>query len=132
MAQSFTCICGSPACKGQIGGAKDMTPKQLAGVWLNGYIREMLEERDGMVSTKANAIAKGTTNGVTNGIGVVNANGGLKLNESHIMNGHGGKMNSSAISFANGGNDDAEVRAGRNGPTSRELSGEMGGDTTAA
>lgn len=129
MAQSFTCICGSPACKGQIGGAKDMTPKQLAGVWLNGYIREMLEERDAEV---ANGAANGAVNGIANGNGVVTANGAVKLNGGYSMNGHSGKMNGSAISSANGGNDDADVRAGRSGPTSRELSGEMGGDTTTA
>lgn len=129
MAQAFACICGSPACKGQIGGAKDMSPKQLAGVWLNGYIREMLEERDAKV---ANGAASAAVNGVAKGNGVVNANGAARLNGSYSMNGRSGKMNGSAISSANGGNDDAAVRAGRSGPTSRELSGEMGGDTTAA
>lgn len=109
-----------------------MTPKQLAGVWLNGYIREMLEERDGKAGAEASGATNGAVNGVMNGNGVVDANGGAKVNGSHSMNSHGGKMNGSAISSANGGNDDAEVRAGRSGPTSRELSGEMGGDTTAA
>jgi hypothetical protein len=132
MAQSFTCICGSPACKGRIGGAKDMTPKQLAGVWLNGYIREMLEERDGKAGAVAYDAANGAVNGVMIGNGVVNANGGAKVIGSHSMNSHSGKMSGTAISSANGGNDDAEARAGRSGPTSRELSGEMGGDTTAA
>ena len=110
MAQTFRCTCGSPACKGLIGGAKDMTPTQLAGVWLNGYIREMLEERD-----------------------ATRANGAAMLNGTYGRNGYGAKMNGAAVvSSAGGGNADAEVRAGRSGPTSRELSGEMGGDTTTA
>ena len=84
MAQAFDCFCGSANCRGRIDGAGNMTLKQLEGLWLNGYIREMLAERE--QANQERAAAK------TNGKGAV---------------------------------------AGPRGVTSRELSGEMGGDTTA-
>lgn len=83
MAQAFDCFCGSSDCRGRIDGAGKMTLKQLEGLWLNGYIREMLAEREQF--EKANA--------KTNGSGAT---------------------------------------AGPRGVTSRELGGEMGGDTVAA
>jgi len=46
MAQPFDCLCGAPTCRGRISGAKAMGEQgQLDGTWLNGHIREMLEER---------------------------------------------------------------------------------------
>ncbi len=46
MAQPFACFCGTRSCKGRIAGASAMSAEQLRGMWLNGFIREMLEERD--------------------------------------------------------------------------------------
>jgi len=82
MAQAFDCLCGKPTCRGRISGANDMTPAQLEGLWLNGHIRELLEEQQ-------QSAAAATT--------LPNSSG-----------------------------------AARCGPTSRELSGEMGGDTLSA
>lgn len=91
MAQPFDCLCGTPSCRGRIAGARDMTRAQLDGLWLNGHIRELLEERD------------------------------------HTTNGHhaGGFDDAGRASTAG-----APLGAQRRGPTSRELSGEMGGDTS--
>ncbi|OBT46591.1 hypothetical protein VE00_01796 [Pseudogymnoascus sp. WSF 3629] len=82
MAQPFTCFCASPSCRGIINGAGSMSQKSLEGIYLNGYIRDMLAER----------WARENANGV-NGV-----KGKAKVN-------------------------------GERGVTSRELSGEMGGDT---
>ncbi|KAL5345864.1 hypothetical protein ACLOAV_008890 [Pseudogymnoascus australis] len=85
MAQPFTCFCSSPACRGTINGAGAMSQKALEGIYLNGYIRDMLAERWARES-----------NGVKGELG-----GKAKVN-------------------------------GERGVTSRELSGEMGGDTVRA
>ncbi|KAL3960364.1 hypothetical protein ACCO45_005481 [Purpureocillium lilacinum] len=45
MAQPFDCLCGTPTCRGTISGARDMSAKQLEGIWLNGHIRELLDEQ---------------------------------------------------------------------------------------
>ncbi|ERT00168.1 hypothetical protein HMPREF1624_03537 [Sporothrix schenckii ATCC 58251] len=45
MAQPFTCFCGTPSCRGRISGARSMTQDQLAGLWLNGHIWELLNEQ---------------------------------------------------------------------------------------
>ncbi|KFY20249.1 hypothetical protein V493_07717 [Pseudogymnoascus sp. VKM F-4281 (FW-2241)] len=81
MAQPFTCFCSSPACRGTINGAGAMSQKALQGIYLNGYIRDMLAER----------WAAGSN-------GVKAEQGKARVN-------------------------------GERGVTSRELSGEMGGDT---
>jgi len=88
MAQPFDCFCGAATCRGRIDGAGNMTRKQLEGVWLNGYIREMLADKE--------------------------ATGHAHGHEAQV-NGVEGKK---------------KVVRDR-GVTSRELSGEMGGDTTA-
>ena len=43
MAQPFECVCGAAAgvCKRWIRGAKDMSPQELEGYWLNPHIVEM-------------------------------------------------------------------------------------------
>jgi hypothetical protein len=91
-----------------------MPRKALEGVWLNGWIREMLEEKWG---------AEGSQNGHANGV-VMNG----KIANGEAANGHGA-MNGTG--YANGSSGVSEAN-GRHGPTSRELSGEMGGDTSSA
>ncbi|KAH6850864.1 hypothetical protein B0I37DRAFT_123275 [Chaetomium sp. MPI-CAGE-AT-0009] len=98
MAQPFDCLCGTATCRGRIAGARDMAPAQLDGLWLNGHIRALLEERD--------AGREKQTNNGTNG-----------------TNGTAGGVYDAAAGSASAG-------AQRRGPTSRELSGEMGGDTS--
>ncbi|KAK3493347.1 hypothetical protein B0T13DRAFT_49189 [Neurospora crassa] len=51
MAQPFDCLCAKPTCRGRISGARDMTDAQLAGAWLNGHIRDLLEEQRGTSSS---------------------------------------------------------------------------------
>jgi hypothetical protein len=87
MAQPFDCFCGSATCRGRIAGAGQMTEKQLEGIFLNGYIREMLEEK--RLTAKKAAVTNGTKEVVQKTV------------------------------------------ERERGVTSRELSGEMGGDTTA-
>ncbi|KAH8847666.1 hypothetical protein MCOR27_008322 [Pyricularia oryzae] len=53
MAQPFACLCGAATCRGTISGAEAMSTCDLEGVWLNGFIREMLEERDAAAAYKA-------------------------------------------------------------------------------
>ncbi|KAI1362516.1 hypothetical protein F5Y08DRAFT_311814 [Xylaria arbuscula] len=46
MAQPFDCWCnaGEGVCLGRITGAESVDPAKLDGYWINGYIKEMLEE----------------------------------------------------------------------------------------
>jgi len=119
MAQSFDCFCGTPSCKGRIAGAREMSEKQLEGMWLNGFIRDMLEER-GLEKAKMYGHGLGS---------VAHGPGG----QGH---GHRGEDMFNGMKHARNGavNAPAHVVEGgavRKGPTSRELSGEMGGDTTS-
>jgi hypothetical protein len=99
MAQGFSCFCGTPTCRGTIKGAKNMSARDLEGVWLNPHIRQLLEERDGQ--SVVVAAAKKEVGKARNGLG------------SREMSGEMGGDT-------------------RRGVTSRELSGEMGGDTLTA
>lgn len=45
MAQPFACICGTPSCRGQISGARDMTTSELEGYWLSGHIRTLKSQQ---------------------------------------------------------------------------------------
>ncbi|KAI5862394.1 hypothetical protein GGS23DRAFT_98465 [Durotheca rogersii] len=196
MAQPFDCLCNKPSCRGRIAGARDMTPAQLNGVWLNGHIHELLEERDGR--RKALGDKPGSINGTgppvvdhsdgtaDDGVARVlrdvltNAEKALEAMKSALRTypNPAAREGTSAASEAAGASapDEALVRAlqnimadaekarettksvlslyldhatragaaadgagatfvaglARRGVTSRELSGEMGGDTPAA
>ncbi|KAL2392856.1 hypothetical protein ABEF93_002005 [Exophiala dermatitidis] len=41
MDQPFECKCGTKSCKGWISGARDMTPDQLRGYFLNAHIEDL-------------------------------------------------------------------------------------------
>ncbi|KAK8039807.1 galactose-proton symport [Apiospora rasikravindrae] len=169
MAQPFDCLCGKPTCRGRIAGARDMTKKQLEGLWINGHIRELLEE-------KAPEDAKLPQHGSANSASAKDSQTDVKssqpdttarvleraLDHANKMvedartalqsylertrprqdgtrgsggNGHvpsGNARHSSVIQ--NEGNAQTTMAPGlpRRGPTSRELSGEMGGDTNTA
>ena len=114
MSQPFACLCKTPTCRGRIAGARDMAPRQLEGLWLNGHIRALLEERDGADAGRKKKQQVNGTNG-TNGTNGVNGTAG------------GG-----AYDGAGAGASGVFAGAQRRGPTSRELSGEMGGDTSVA
>ncbi|XXG97000.1 hypothetical protein Hte_003293 [Hypoxylon texense] len=160
MAQPFDCLCGKPACRGRISGAKDMAKSQLEGLWLNGHIHELLEERDHREDAKpgnGSALAGGslTKGGLSEDTTAQALKDALKHAEKvveasrHALQSY---LESAALATRNGGryrtgNDytvaskpagpggaDASVVTGltRRGATSRELSGEMGGDTSIA
>ena len=154
MAQGFDCFCGADKCRGRIEGAGRMTAAQLEGMWLNGFIREMLEERKVRQMKKldggrgwgrgVHGAAAGKSEDYKYGGGESNGNGDGN-GHGEYMNGHGigngnktGESNGRAVDGKewNGcaGESNGELAINgdsRMGPTSRELSGEMGGDTTA-
>ncbi|KAK4142946.1 uncharacterized protein C8A04DRAFT_29341 [Dichotomopilus funicola] len=135
MAQPFTCLCGTPTCRGRIAGARDMTPTQLEGLWLNRHIRDLLEERDGAAAAAAGGAAAGgagQVNGQVNGHGHGLKGGSIKVGGgvSGTTAGAGAAVGGSGYVTANSASADVSAGAQRRGPTSRELSGEMGGDTS--
>lgn len=152
MAQPFDCLCGKETCRGRISGARDMTAEQLQGMLLNKHMYELLEEKKASEKDadeddipvdkesleqiaqelreatermeKATAAANRALKALQRQGAVqttAHANGAKKV---HGANG---------VHVANGANNtsNGEVAgAMRRGPTSRELSGEMGGDTS--
>lgn len=126
MAQPFDCLCGKPTCRGRISGARDMTKEQLQGIWLNGHIIELRreQERGPPNGVAGDPTAQALRNAVTHAEKVVES-ARLAL---QTYKGGSGHSNGTYRTAANGvpaktlGKD-------RCGPTSRELSGEMGGDT---
>ncbi|KAK3304351.1 uncharacterized protein B0T15DRAFT_238014 [Chaetomium strumarium] len=172
MAQPFDCLCGTPSCRGRIAGARDMTAEQLSGMWLNGHIRQLLEEReradqmqtqmpeqndtaasaDAAVATETKASendAVATSNGhseqvsgptdrtvqalrdaLTHAEKVVDAARLALVSYVEALHLAGiGKHGHPVFDAAKPAAVDVPVGAQRRGPTSRELSGEMGGDT---
>lgn len=133
MAQSFDCLCGTPTCRGKISGAKDMTPEQLKGLWINGHIRELLEEKvhgNGATASCQEATGDPTAQALRDALKhaekVVEA-ARLAL-QSYTESSQAGRDSQSAHHNAAAGLEFGGDHA-RQGPTSRELSGEMGGDT---
>lgn len=135
MAQPFKCFCGTPKCRGTISGAKDMTPAQLEGYWLNSHIRELMEDsssnsqqgdlRNGTTKTYNDPTAQALRDALIHAEQVVEAaRSALRLyvadasSRQALASGGGGFIGEQ---YGNG--------IGRRGPTSREMSGEMGGDT---
>lgn len=120
MAQPFDCFCGAAACRGKIAGAKDMEPKQLEGLWLNGHIRELKDEQ-------SQAAQKNGHGGDLLPAGVGGADDPTAQALRDAL-GHAEKVVEAARAALLG----YVGTAARRGPTSRELSGEMGGDTVVA
>ena len=126
MAQPFDCLCGKPTCRGRIAGAKDMTKEQLDGLWINGHIIELRKEQErGLLNGSAGDItAEALSSAILQAERVVEAarlalqtyKGGFE----HPKGSNGSFANGRVTKFAG---------AMRHGPGSRELSGEMGGDT---
>ena len=156
MAQPFDCLCGKPTCRGRIGGAQDMTDAQLQGMWLNGHIYELREERKGQVKGSENGspdmcfapitdpTAQALKEAVQHAEKVVEAARTAMLSYLHSqhtgvvtagngVNGHGGGRGPAFSNHRAGDVAPVAVTGSvRRGPTSRELSGEMGGDTVCA
>ncbi|SPO05669.1 uncharacterized protein DNG_08356 [Cephalotrichum gorgonifer] len=141
MAQPFKCLCGTPSCRGTISGARDMSPAQLEGVWINAHIRELIEQRDSAVAA-ANG-TNGTTNGssVTNGASDATAEAlrdAITQAESVVASTRAalktylarGQAPAPKAAIVNGsGVEDPKAGLQRRGASARALAGEMGGDT---
>ena len=157
MAQPFDCLCGTPTCRGRIGGAGYMTSAQLEGAWLNRHIHELLEERKPAAAAAAGKngqllLPKTTSNGVSeNGtVGDIDADPTAQVLKNALQQAEGvvaavkaalashakcsgTKAQHNGHGAANGlASSDSIQSSLRRGPTSRELSGEMGGDTIRA
>lgn len=145
MSQAFDCLCGTPSCRGRISGAKDMTDAQLDGLWINGHIRELLEEKKAKTATaaaKSTAVDDSTAQALKDALQhaekvVIAARAALSSYAQTVGNGRHGPGYANGAHAAHFGVDGLS-RTGstngsqRRGPTSRELSGEMGGDTIRA
>ncbi|KAE9375805.1 putative galactose-proton symport [Stipitochalara longipes BDJ] len=150
MAQGFSCFCGAETCRGYISGAKNMKPEQLEGVWLNAHIRVLLEERDAAQLPENGSAASAVSGNVTaitdiqNGIEATRLKDATEealksaLDQARKMvdaaqkaldtykSIHGrSSVDDLAVSGVKGANR-------QNGVGSREMSGEMGGDTLYA
>ena len=155
MAQPFDCLCGTETCRGRISGAGDMTAEQLSGLFLNKHIHELLEERALSNGNGHKASENGASAAAKNEDGssplldsdnlesiarelreasdraekaaavACRALAALQARQAGLSKA-GKKVNgiSPAATF------DAAAGSLRRGPTSRELSGEMGGDTS--
>lgn len=155
MAQPFECFCGTPSCRGRISGAKDMTAAQLEGVWLNGHIRELLEEQKTKVSENGtlaedDPTAQALKDALLQAEKVVVASRAALMSYVQTVNRQTAtkatKVSGNASGSCQGYTDGSVSQYGvdglsnigsingsqRRGPTSRELSGEMGGDTICA
>lgn len=127
MAQPFQCLCSTPVCRGTIAGAKSMPPSKLEGYWLNGHIRQLLEEQRQQQTSSAKSISenddatsKALKDALSQAEKVVEA---ARLALETYVSGQNGVVHGQKQVLGNG--------TGRRGPSSRELSGEMGGDTRA-
>ncbi len=133
MAQPFDCLCGTPTCRGRIAGARDMTTTQLDGLWLNGHIRELLEERESPKKQKLNGHHHKQNGHNNNNTTAVADQTARALREALA---HAEKVVEAArlalVSYVEAPplSNQASAGAQRRGPTSRELAGEMGGDTS--
>ncbi|KAG6002534.1 hypothetical protein E4U21_002994 [Claviceps maximensis] len=142
MAQPFKCLCNHASCRGTISGAKDMDPSQLQGTWLNPHIRKLLEQQEqhaGTISPSAieDATSKALHDSLRQAEKALEAarlavhlydssrrEPGLGTTVVGKMNGFAAKRDLvSAFTSTEGDS------LNRRGPTSRELGGEMGGDT---
>lgn len=130
MAQPFTCLCGQPSCRGTISGARDMTPQQLQGVWLNGHIRDLLDEKNRDGPSESDPTALALKDALLQAEKVVEA-ARLALRTYAV----GSQVRAVGVNGSKKNGFVAQQDIGlaealnRRGPTSRELSGEMGGDT---
>ncbi|KAK4195305.1 hypothetical protein QBC40DRAFT_211696 [Triangularia verruculosa] len=143
MAQPFDCFCGSIACKGRISGARDMAPAQLDGMFLNMHIRELLgmngsrrydqEEEDDDETAKALRGVVEAARKALDGYLAARSGRGKEKKVNGVHGAGGKKVNGNGDYAGNGNGIEVEAEGLRaRGTTSRELSGEMGGDTTAA
>ncbi|ODA82028.1 hypothetical protein RJ55_00533 [Drechmeria coniospora] len=136
MAQPFSCHCGTPACRGTISGARDMTAEQLEGHWLSGHIRDLLAEQQQKTATDAHGCDP-TVDALREALAeaekvVESVSLALRtyLDASTQASGDADGRVGGGFEV-----DDVSTKANAlntRGPTWRERSGEMGGDTAIA
>lgn len=126
MAQPFTCLCGTPTCRGTIAGARDMTGPQLAGLWINAHILELLAERDAANGTNG-------ANGVPEDKTATALKDAVQKAEDSAAAARAALdaylAPAPAPAPAANGVNGLKANGQRRGVTARELAGEMGGDT---
>ncbi|KAE9571750.1 hypothetical protein CGMCC3_g12166 [Colletotrichum fructicola] len=130
MAQPFDCFCGTPSCRGRIAGARDMPRAQLEGLWLNGHIRELLDERDSGRSGNDDPTAQALRDALKAAERVVEAARSALRTYTESSSAGGNNAPQQAQAIKNGVNG-SKANGSRNGASARELGGELGGDTTA-
>lgn len=129
MAQPFRCLCGTSSCRGTISGAGNMKPSQLEGYWINGHIRELLDEREQKLrknvsdanATNVDPTAQALKLALAQAEQVVESTRSALQVYLHQPHRHGTETLDENGALGKG--------LERRGPTSRELAGEMGGDT---
>ncbi|KAF4970480.1 hypothetical protein FSARC_2499 [Fusarium sarcochroum] len=127
MAQPFDCLCGTPSCRGRISGARDMTQAQLDGIWLNGHIIQLRAEH---LARSEDPTANALRDAVVHAEKVLeSARLALRSYTSNVRTQNG---NGTYPSKYTNGNVGKAAGLEHRGPSSRELSGEMGGDTVRA
>lgn len=127
MSQPFDCLCNAPTCRGRISGARDMTDAQLDGIWLNGHIIQSLAEQRRARSRSADPTAAALQDAVAHAEKVLEAARLALRSYADVADVNGkGIQNGKAT---NGGQFKSPAALHRD-VSSRELAGEMGGDTT--
>lgn len=148
MAQGFSCFCGAETCRGYISGAKNMKPEQLEGVWLNAHIRALLEERDAVQAENGVAAVSGNGTMPNRAISLIGKGvDGVKTKDAteealksaldqarKMVDAAQKALDTYKSIHGRSSVDDLGSTGGKganrqNGVGSRELSGEMGGDT---
>ncbi|KAG8670166.1 hypothetical protein FPOAC2_09511 [Fusarium poae] len=127
MAQPFDCLCGTRSCRGRISGARDMTQAQLDGMWLNGHIIQLRAEQ---ATRSEDPTANALRDAVLHAEKVLES-ARLAL-RSYTSNAHAQNGIANFPSKYTNGILGKAAGLEHRGPTSRELSGEMGGDTVCA
>ncbi|KFH43455.1 Histone-lysine N-methyltransferase-like protein [Hapsidospora chrysogenum ATCC 11550] len=140
MAQPFQCHCATPLCRGTISGARDMTPSQLEGYFLNAHIRSLIEERDNQQQQQQQQQQQGQSDPTALALQNVLRSAEKSLDSARAalqtylggVDGAAGTTTTAKAKANGAGDNKASMGNGvgtRSGPTSRELSGEMDGDT---
>lgn len=130
MAQPFTCLCGTPSCRGTITGARDMPASQLEGMWINAHILELIEKRDNPAANGVNgsSAAPGDKTAEALRTAVQKAEDAAASARA-ALDAYLGSGAARAANGCNGTNGDLKTKLQRRGASARELAGEMGGDT---
>ncbi|KAH7357076.1 hypothetical protein BKA65DRAFT_220890 [Rhexocercosporidium sp. MPI-PUGE-AT-0058] len=135
MAQGFDCFCGAETCRGFISGAKTMRKEQLEGLWLNAHIRTLLSERDSSPSSQSSTLSSTTPSSDAPSSTTQSSTSKYLSNDPSSTAPSSNTSTSSSSTNLNGAKTNGSAEKDewngeqRRGVTSRELSGEMGGDT---